>query len=81
LAAFARRSGEQWFVAAVNGTSARTIEVPPTFLNGDSCSGMLVKDVPENAAAVKIEKMQFKRGDTLKVALSSGGGFVARFIK
>jgi hypothetical protein len=42
---------------------------------------VLVRDQPDSPAAVKIEKMALKRGDTLTVNLSSGGGFVARFGK
>jgi alpha-glucosidase len=81
LAVFVRRSGEQWFIAAVNGNSVRTIRITLSFLPGDSHSAVLVRDQPDSPAAVKIEKMALKRGDTLTVNLSSGGGFVARFGK
>jgi alpha-glucosidase len=81
LAAFARRSGNQWFLAAVNGPKARSITVRLSFLPKALAPAILVRDNPENSAALKLERGEFKRGDSLKINLSAGGGFVAKFGK
>jgi alpha-glucosidase len=78
VAALARRRGRDWFVAIVNGTDARTIDVPLTFLGAGRYSGTLVRDSREKPDAVEMEKGTFSRPDSIKVSLQPGGGFVAR---
>ncbi len=78
VAAVARRTGETWFVAVVNGHYARTIRIDLSFLGEGSYLGCLVRDGLE-AASVRIEHETFRRGDSLYVAMPSGGGFIGRF--
>jgi alpha-glucosidase len=98
-AVFARRSGDIWFLAAVNGHEARSPRIPLSFLPGGVRSAVLVRDAPgtgvddskvrlltstaatNDLAALKIERLKFKRTDSLKIHLPPGGGFVARFDK
>jgi alpha-glucosidase len=77
LAAFARRHGTAWFVAILNGPTARTLKIPLTFLGAGNFRAMVVRD-GEESASVKIENTVLKRTDSVEVTLSSGGGFIVR---
>jgi len=81
VAAFARRRGDLWFLAVMNGASARTVRIPLSFLPAGSFRAMLVRDSPDDAAAVKIENIAAARADAISVDLRPGGGFIARFSK
>jgi len=81
LAALARRKGDVWFLAVMNGPSAKTLRMPLTFLGDGSYRALFVRDQKDNAAAVQVENATQKRGDTLAIDLSAGGGFVARFAR
>jgi alpha-glucosidase len=77
VAVFARRSGKTWFLAAVNGPEPKTIRVPLSFLGRGERAALMVRDVPDNPAAVKIEET--KSGNTATIELAAGGGFIARY--
>jgi alpha-glucosidase len=79
IAAFARRSGEVWFLAIVNGPNGRTIRAPLSFLGEGEYRASMVLDVKDNPADVEIKDAQFRRADTLTIELSDGGGALARF--
>lgn len=79
VAAFARRSGDTWFLAIMNGPTARELKIPLSFLGKGKYEAMLVRDRMEEAGAVNIEHRAFRRPDILTVELRSGGGFIARF--
>lgn len=79
LAAFARRQGERWFLAVLNGPEARRLRVPLSFLGAGRHRALLARDQPDNPAAVKVETSTAKRADHLEIALRAGGGFVGRF--
>jgi alpha-glucosidase len=88
VAAFARRSGNTWFLAITNGPTARNVCIDlSTFLGGGaqqrqgggrgaSYQATLVRDTAE-PADVKIEHLMLGARDSLSVDLRSGGGFVA----
>ena len=90
VAAFARRSGDTWFVAIANGPYARTVRMDlSAFLvreaqpqrGGDSrYHATLLRDAAE-PAALKIENLTLMANDSLSVDLHSGGGFVAMLRK
>jgi alpha-glucosidase len=81
IAAFARRRNNAWFLAIMNGPAAKTVKVPLTFLGGGKYQAMLVRDQPEEAAAVKIENITLSQKESLTIELRGGGGFVGRFAK
>ena len=81
VAAFARRSGDIWFLAIVNGPAARTLTVPLSFLGRGSYQALVVRDHADNPAAVRIEKRDARRKESVTVELASGGGFIARFTR
>jgi alpha-glucosidase len=79
LAVLARRSGKEWFVAIINGTTARSMTVPLSFLGRGNYRALIVRDQKDDPAAVKIENTTSRRSDSIKIDLSAGGGFIARF--
>jgi len=81
LAVFARRKGNTWYLAVLNGSNAKTIKVPLSFLGSTSpFSAMLVRDKLDDPAAVEIENSTFGNRDNLNIKMRSGGGFIARFV-
>ena len=76
LAAFARRKGDVWFVAALNGPGARTLRVDLKFLGAGAYSSMLVRDDPDNAAAEQIERSSLTRQGSIVLKMRAGGGFI-----
>lgn len=79
VAVFARRKGNTWFLAVINGVTPRTVEVPLSFLGKGSHSAMVVRDSPDSTAAVKIESTRYQQQDVVSIPLGEGGGFIARF--
>jgi alpha-glucosidase len=80
VAAMARRHGRDWFIALVNGTTARTLLVTPAFLGTGPYRSLLVRDDPDNPAVVRVEHGNIKAQDTISIALRPGGGFIARLV-
>jgi alpha-glucosidase len=81
LAVFARRRGDTWFLAVMNGPSARTIQVPLGFLSAGKHAALLLRDRSDDAAAMQVEKTVLSPTDVVKIELRDGGGFVGRFSK
>ncbi|HEY8204908.1 MAG TPA: glycoside hydrolase family 97 catalytic domain-containing protein [Pyrinomonadaceae bacterium] len=79
LAAFARRSGDVWFVGIMNGLAGRTIRISLQFLGKRKHKAMLVRDQMDEPAAVKIENASIGISDSLVIGMRAGGGFVGRF--
>jgi alpha-glucosidase len=82
-AAFARRSGDTWFLAITNGPTAKSVQVNLAQFLGRtpgrrSYQATLIRDTGE-AAAVKMESVSVTSSETLTIDLRSGGGFVGRF--
>jgi alpha-glucosidase len=81
LALFARRSGERWFVAAMNGAKARTVTLDLAFLGAGTYQAVIVKDKLDDPAAVDVATREVSRGKPLDIAMRGGGGFVVRLSK
>jgi alpha-glucosidase len=81
VAAFARRSGDTWYLAVVNGSGPRTLCVPLTFLGPGDFQSFAVRDRDGDPATLRIEETVARRGDTATIDLSAGGGFVARYTR
>src|SRR5438034_6524034 len=69
IAGFARRHRKRWFLVIANGPTARSLEVPLSFLGGGSHAALLVRDREDDPAAVVVERSTVRRLDTLKVDL------------
>jgi alpha-glucosidase len=78
-AAYARRSGKDWFVAVMNGPQTRRFDLKLTFLGRAPYRATLVRDDPANPAAVKMETTTAPRA--IRLDLAPGGGFIARFVR
>jgi alpha-glucosidase len=85
VAAFARRSGNTWFLAITNGSTARNVRIDlSSFLRGPQPQGgrpvpylaTLLRDAAD-PASLKIEHVTLSANDSLSIDLHSGGGFVA----
>jgi len=81
VAAFARRSGEAWFLGILSGPEARSLRVPLSFLASGDYAALIVRDRPDDPAAVKVEEPAARREDILQANLSAGGGLAARFTR
>src|SRR5262249_975713 len=81
VAAFARRRGDTWFLAVVNGPAARSLRIPLSFLGEGEYRALLIRDHKSDPAAVQVEEAAARRGDPLPIELSSGGGVHGRVSK
>jgi alpha-glucosidase len=81
IAALARRHGDRWFLVILNGSKARTIRVPTSFLGTGNYQTLLVRDDTNDPAAVKLEESTTNRDDSIDIELRAGGGFVGRFTR
>ena len=79
LAAFARRTGNTWFIAILNGPEARTFKAPLTFLGRGVYAASIVRDDPGDSAAVQLENRKLTARDILDLELVPGSGYIARF--
>jgi alpha-glucosidase len=78
VAIFARRSGDRWFVAAMNGPAARTVTLDLGFLPKRPYDALLVTDKPDDSAGVEVARRQVDPGQPLEIPVRGGGGFVVR---
>lgn len=81
LAVYARRSGDVWFLAVLNGSDAQTIQEPLSFLGQSAYEGMLIRDSGAGSNAEEIENKTVRREDVLTINLRTGGGFIGRFTR
>jgi alpha-glucosidase len=81
LAIFARRRGDRWFVAAMNGPQARTVTVDLSFLRTGAYTALIARDRPDDPAAIEVETRQLARDRPLSIDMRAGGGFVLRLDK
>ena len=79
VAAYARRRGDTWFLAVMNGPAERSLQIPLSFLTAGEYQATMVRDDHANSAAVRIERATVSRADTVKMQLNGGGGFIGRF--
>ncbi len=75
LAVMARRSGDRWFVAAMNGGGARTYTLTGDFLGGKTMGGSLIVD-GGSPTEVTSREITLGPGKAEEIALAPGGGFV-----
>jgi alpha-glucosidase len=75
----ARRSGKRWFIAAMNGDAALTLDVPLAALGAKGRGWQLREfaDGADPAAPETVVETTRDLGDTLNLRLAPGGGYVA----
>jgi alpha-glucosidase len=79
VAAVARRSGKNWFVGILNGANATTLDLSLGFLGSGTWQSVRLGDVSGKADAWDRKEGAVSPSDTIKVTLSTRGGFVAWF--
>jgi alpha-glucosidase len=79
IAGFARHRAGDWYLAIMNGPNARTVKVELDFLGRRRYQAMLLRDQPNDPAAVRIRLVNSARRDVIEIEMRAGGGFVARF--
>jgi alpha-glucosidase len=92
IVAFARRSGDTWFVSVMNGPDARMARIDLTFLGESEYDAEFVRDRKGDAtsahllrtrltfgpkAGVEIDKATVTNAESIYAELIPGGGFVA----
>jgi len=82
LAAFARRKGDVWYVAMVNGSAGlKLVSFAPVFTGWERVRVAQLTDVPGKAAAIASAIRSGAGNAPLIVTLEPRGGFVARLDK
>jgi alpha-glucosidase len=81
VAVFARRTGTTWFVAAMNGTEARTVSLDPAALGLGGVQALIARDNLDDPAAIEVERRVIARGERLEIRLRAAGGFVVRLTR
>jgi hypothetical protein len=81
IAVFARRAEDKWFLAVLNGTQARELKVPLTFLGEGKFTATLVRD-DKTSDTMRVEKdVPLGAKDSVTIDLPPGGGFVGVFTR
>ena len=78
IAGFARRKGDNWYLAVTCGPQAKTIQVPLSFLDGHPYKATLIRDTAYGTT-VEVKQATYVRRDSLVIEMRAGGGFLARF--
>jgi alpha-glucosidase len=77
-AAFARRSGKQWFIGVINGGQATPLNIPLDFLGRGKYKMIQLGDAPDRDDAWQREAKTVRRGDSVRLVLRPGGGCVCQ---
>ena len=81
VVAMARRSGEHWFIAAINGADAKALDVSLDFLGSGSWNVTELFDGEGKPDEWNRKTGKVSKTEHLKLQLSPRGGFVAYFSK
>lgn len=76
----AKRSGNEWFLGAMNNDAARTIGISTDFLPAGRYELEYwedAKDADRNPANLRKNRMVIEAGKAIKVQMADGGGYVA----
>lgn len=79
----ARRSGTDWFIGAITNYDPRTLELETNFLKPGKYRLEAIQDginAGKRAEDYKKVETEFTAGESLKLNLASGGGWVARIV-
>jgi alpha-glucosidase len=76
-AAFARRSGDKWFIGIINGNEQTSIDIPLDFLKGGSHTLNAYEDDPARGDGIVKKVTSVSKTDHIKLSIRPAGGFVA----
>lgn len=77
----ARRSGTDWHIGAITNDDSRTIELPTDFLQPGKYQITIIEDGMNARTAAtdyKLLRHQITAGETIKINMAPGGGWLAR---
>ncbi|MDT8390071.1 MAG: glycoside hydrolase family 97 catalytic domain-containing protein [Lentisphaeria bacterium] len=77
LAVMARRKGDVWFIAALNGAGRRSYALDLSFVDDRKYTVAIIRDHADSPAQFKAEEQPANRLTTMKFDMNEGGGFVA----
>jgi alpha-glucosidase len=80
-AAFARRTGGEWFIGIINGPETSTLDIPLALIGEGSFSMKSLEDQPDRDDAVTANMRRLGKSDHLRLTIRPGGGFVGRIVK
>lgn len=79
LALYARRKGNTWFLAGLNGLNeSKELSIDLSFLKKGRYEFYIVKDKAGNQADVSIEHTKASASEALKISMNKTGGFVIK---
>ncbi len=76
VVAEARRSGQQWFIAVINGGEATTLDIPLNFLGDGSWESTQLRDAKDKPDAWNREDGKATRNDHIRLEIAARGGFI-----
>lgn len=78
-AIFARRKGNTWFLAVMNGVKPKSIDIPLDFLGKGNFKVLEIKDKPGQSDAVEVFSTSYTMRRSIHLDLGEGGGYIAKF--
>jgi alpha-glucosidase len=76
IVAEARRSGQQWFVAVINGGEATTLDISLNFLGPGSWKSIQLRDTEDKPDAWDRQEDKATPKDHIRLHLAARAGFV-----
>lgn len=77
----ARKTGNTWFIAGLNGEQSRTIQLDLSWLQNDAYVGEILRD-GANAHRIGIdyviEQINISKNSSPEITIPAGGGFIMR---
>jgi alpha-glucosidase len=80
-AAFARRSGNAWFIGIINGDKSKNIDIPLSFLPAGTYTLIAYEDDPDRDDGIIQHVSTVSQSDSIKLTIRPKGGFVAELTK
>ena len=75
LAAYARRKGNTWFIAVMNGVGERNLKISLSFLKNGEWNAKELRDKEDRS--MMVQSKTYKANDVIELKLLSGGGYVS----
>jgi alpha-glucosidase len=81
LAIYARRKGETWYLASMNGHVPSQVPIKLSFLGNGTYKADLLNDQKDNPAGVEVQHRIVNSQDSIRIRMNAGGGFAGRFVR
>jgi alpha-glucosidase len=76
-AAFARRSGEKWFIGIINGEELKNLDLKLSFLGHRKYKAVVLADLEATKVGFNRSETRVDAGSVLEAKMQEGGGLVA----